>query len=414
MPSTARPPAEPSMEVWCGWVVLAASLAIHTIGLGAPTVLFVTLKPIALEFDWPRAGPSIAYSLLMIGSGIGGIAMGWWMDRRGVMYPVMFGATMIVAGALMASQAESRTSFYVANGLLIGLLGKAALIAPLVANATRWFDRRRGLAVAIIASGQGLAGAVWPPLVQYVSDLVGWRGAYAWFAMFALVTMLPLALLLRRAPPDSAPGAGEMATGANGEVLGLRPRTVQGLLWFAVIGCCGAMSMPIVHLVSLATDLGHSEVHAAQLLSVLFAMAFVSRIAFGMLADRIGAFPTLLIASACQAAMMIVFAFVQSLAGLYVAAALFGLGFAGIMPCYALVIRVLFPAGQAGWRIASQYLFGAVGMGLGGWLGGAIYDLSGSYTWAFLIGFALNLGNIALILPLALRHRQVVLRLQPA
>lgn len=402
------------MEVWYGWVVLAASLAIHTIGLGAPTVLFVTLKPIALEFDWPRAGPSLAYSLLMIGSGVGGIAMGWWMDRRGVMYPVMFGAAMIVAGALMASQAESRTSFYVANGLLIGLLGKSALIAPLIANATRWFDRRRGLAVAIIASGQGLAGAAWPPVVQHVSDLVGWRGAYGWFAVFALLTMLPLALLLRRRPPDSAPGAGEMASGVNGEVLGLRPRTVQGLLWFAVIGCCGAMSMPIVHLVSLATDLGHPQLHAAQLLSVLFATAFISRIGFGLLADRIGAFPTLLIASSTQAMMMIAFAFVQSLGGLYVAAALFGLGFAGIMPCYALVIRALFPARQAGWRIAAQYLFGAIGMGLGGWLGGAIYDLSGSYTWAFLIGFALNLGNIAVILPLALRHRAVVLRLQPA
>lgn len=402
------------MEVWYGWVVLAASLAIHTIGMGAPTVLFVTLKPIALEFDWPRAGPSLAYSLLMIGSGVGGIAMGWWMDRRGVMYPVMFGATMIVAGSLMASQAESRTSFYVANGLLIGLLGKSALIAPLVANATRWFDRRRGLAVAIIASGQGLAGAVWPPVVQQVSDLVGWRGAYGWFAVFALLTMLPLALLLRRPPPDSAPGAGEMASGANGEVLGLRPRTVQGLLWFAVIGCCGAMSMPIVHLVSLATDLGHPQLHAAQLLSVLFATAFISRIGFGLLADRIGAFPTLLIASSSQAVMMIAFAFVQSLGGLYVAAALFGLGFAGIMPCYALVIRVLFPASQAGWRIAGQYLFGAIGMGLGGWLGGAMYDLSGSYTWAFLIGFLLNLGNIAVILPLALRHRTAVLRLQPA
>lgn len=414
MPPPPRAPATHSVEVFYGWIVLAASLAIHTIGMGAPTVLFVTLKPIALEFDWPRAGPSIAYSLMMIGSGIGGIAMGWWMDRRGVMYPVMFGATMIVIGSLMAAQAESRTSFYVANGLLIGLLGKAALIAPLVANATRWFDRRRGLAVAIIASGQGLAGALWPPVVQHVSDLVGWRGAYGWFAVFALVTMLPLALLLKRPPPDSAAGAGVMATGLNGEVLGLRPRTVQGLLWLAVVGCCGAMSLPIVHLVSLATDLGHSQMHAAQLLSVLFAMAFVSRIAFGVLADRIGAFPTLLIASASQAVMMIVFAYVQSLAGLYVAAALFGLGFAGIMPCYALVLRTLFPAGEAGWRIASVYLFGAIGMGLGGWLGGAVYDLSGNYTWAFLIGFALNVGNLLVIGALALRHRTLVLRLQPA
>ncbi len=409
MPSPPAPPHTHSNEVWFGWVVLAASLAIHTIGLGAPTVLFITLKPIALDFDWPRAGPSLAYSLLMIGSGVGGIAMGWWMDRRGVMRPVMFGSAMIGLGALLASQAESRTSFYVANGLLIGLLGKSAMIAPLVANATRWFDRRRGLAVAIIASGQGLAGALWPPVVQHVTAIAGWRGAYAWFGILALVTMVPLALVLRRPPPDGAHAHGPLRTGARGEVLGLPPRAVQGMLWLAVIGCCGAMSMPIVHLPSLATDLGHPELHAARMLSVLFAAAFVSRIAFGMLADRIGPFPTLIIASSCQAVMMLAFASVESLAALYVAAALFGLGFAGIMPCYALVIRALFPATQAGWRIASQYLFAAIGMGLGGWLAGAIYDLTGSYGMAFGIGFALNIANLAVIVPLASRHRRAVL-----
>jgi len=409
MPGSAAAPHPPSNEVWFGWVVLAASLAIHTIGLGAPTVLFITLKPIALDFDWPRAGPSLAYSLLMVGSGVGGIAMGWWMDRRGVMRPVMFGSAMIGIGALVASQAESRTSFYLANGLLIGLLGKSAMIAPLVANATRWFDRRRGLAVAIIASGQGLAGALWPPVVQHVTDLAGWRGAFAWFGGLALITMLPLALLLRRPPPDAAHGAAPLRTGERGEVLGLAPRAVQGLLWFAVIGCCGAMSMPIVHLPSLATDLGHPEQDAARLLSLLFAAAFVSRIAFGMLADRIGAFPTLIIASSCQAIMMLVFASVQGLAALYLAAGLFGLGFAGIMPCYALVIRALFPATQAGWRIASQYLFAAIGMGLGGWLAGAVYDLTGSYGNAFAIGFALNIANLAVIVPLASRHRRAVL-----
>ncbi len=414
MPDPAQAPGAHSIEVGYGWVVLAASLAIHTIGLGAPTVLFVTLKPIALEFDWPRAGPSLAYTLLMIGSGVGGVAMGWWMDRRGVMRPVMFGATMIVIGALMASQAESRTSFYVANGLLIGLLGKSAMIAPLVANATRWFDRRRGLAVAIIASGQGLAGAVWPPVVQHLTDHVGWRGAYGAFAVFGLLTMLPLALLLKRPPPDAPTGAASARAHARGAVLGLHPRAVQGLLWLAVVGCCGAMSIPIVHLVSHATDLGHPAAHAAPLLSVLFAAAFVSRIGFGMLADRIGAFPTLISASACQALVLVVFAMVDTLAGLYVVAALFGLGFAGIMPCYALVIRVLFPARQAGWRIASQYLFAAIGMGLGGWLGGAVHDVTGSYTGAFLIGFGLNVGNLVIIAPLAKRHRRLTLSPLPA
>jgi predicted MFS family arabinose efflux permease len=403
-----------SIEVWYGWVVLFASLIIHTIGLGAPTVLFVALKPIAADFDWPRAGPSLAYSLLMVGSGVGGIAMGLWMDRRGVMRPVMFGATMIVIGALVASQAESRMSFYLANGLLIGLLGKSAMIAPLIANATQWFDRRRGLAVAIIASGQGLAGALWPPVVQHFNDSVGWRGTYGYFAIFALLTMLPLALLLKRPPPEPAASSSQERMRHAGRVLGLHRQAVQGLMWVAVVGCCGAMSMPIVHLVSHATDLGHPETRAAELLSILFAAAFVSRIAFGVLSDRIGALPTVLIGSSCQAAMLLVFAFVESLQGLYVSAALFGLGFAGIMPCYALVIRLFFPANQAGWRIASQYMFASVGMALGGWLGGAMYDLTGTYTDAFLIGFALNIVNLVLMATLALRHRRVILSPQPA
>ena len=159
---------EGSAETGYGWVIVFCSLAIHTIGLGSPIVLLVALKPIAAEFDWPRSVPSLAYSMMMIGTGAGGILMGWWMDKRGVFQPVLFGAVMIGIGALVASQSEGKWSLYVANGLLIGLLGKAAMITPLIANVTHWFDRRRGLAVAIIASGQGLAGAIWPPLFRYL------------------------------------------------------------------------------------------------------------------------------------------------------------------------------------------------------------------------------------------------------
>ncbi|MEM7254746.1 MAG: MFS transporter [Pseudomonadota bacterium] len=396
-----------SVEVRYGWVVIAASLALNTIALGAPSILFVTLKPIAAEFDAPRTVPSLAYSLLMLGAGVGGVLMGWWMDRRGIFQPVIFGSVMIGFGALVASQSSTPWSLYVANGLLMGLLGKAAMIAPLVANATRWFDRRRGLAVAIIASGQGLAGASWPPLTRLISDEVGWRETYLYFGIFALVTMLPLAWLIRPAPPTGR-GAGGTSHSDGGVLTnGWSLGTTQVVLWIAVIGCCTAMSMPMVHLVSHATDLGHAKVRAAELLSVLFAAAFISRIGFGLLADRIGALPTLLIGSACQAVMLAVFAFVDSLAGLYVAALLFGLGFAGIMPCYPLVIRLVFPVREAGWRIAAQYMFGSLGMALGGWLGGYIFERTGGYTDAFLTGFAFNLMNFVLILALyASLHRR--------
>jgi MFS family permease len=369
-------------------------------------MLFVALKPIAADLDVPRAVPSIAYSLLMLGSGIGGIAMGLWLDKRGIVEPVLFGSVMIALGALVASQSETRWGLYVANGLFIGLMGKAAMIAPLVANATRWFDRNRGLAVAIIASGQGFGGMIWPPVVRYMNDLVGWRDTYLYFACLALVTMLPLAFFLRARPPESPSAALRSATEDPGAaVLGHSPGFVQGLMWIAVVGCCAAMAMPIVHLVSHATDLGVERARAAEMLSLLFSAAFVSRLAFGMVADRIGGTRTLLIGSASQAIMLCAFAAVDSVSGLYVAAIAFGLGFAGIMPCYALMLRALFPVSQMGWRIAAQYLFAALGMALGGWLGGVVFDLSGSYSPAFMVGFAFNLVNLICIGYIYLRQR---------
>jgi len=404
----------PSIEIRYGWVILFASLLIHTIGLGAPNILFVTLKPIADDLATVRAVPSLAYSLLMIGTGIGGIAMGWWLDKRGVMEPVLFGAVMIGLGAFVASQSEGKWGLYLANGVLMGLLGKAAMIAPLVANATRWFDRRRGLAIALIASGQGVAGIVWPPIVRYINDVAGWREVYQYYGVFVLVTMIPLALLLRPKPPSQPAGVAQVGHGGDIRVLGLPSNVVQFALWAAVIGCCTAMAMPTVHLFSHATDLGLPAARAAELLSVLFAAAFFSRIGFGMLADRIGAMRTLLIGSSSQAVMLLVFAQVESTAGLYVAAFLYGLGFAGIMPCYALIIRMLFPGNQAGWRIASQYLFAGLGMALGGWMGGAIFDLTGSYADAFLTGIAFNILNLTVIGLLYLRQVRIGPRVVPA
>ena len=404
----SQPPT--SQETWYGWVVIFVSLVVHTIGLGAPTMLFVTLKPIAADLEVVRAVPSMAYSLLMIGSGVGGLAMGLWMDRRGILEPVVFGSVMISLGALLASQSEGRWSLYVANGLLIGLLGKSAMIAPLVANATRWFDRRRGLAVAIIASAQGVGGMLWPPVVRYFNDQVGWRETYFYFAVFSLLTMVPLAFFLKPRPPATPAGvAGEVSEGDR--ILGLSPHAVQTLLWLAVVGCCTAMAMPIVHLVSHATDLGVSNARAAEMLSLLFGAAFVSRIGFGMLSDRIGPTKTLLIGSAAQAIMLAVLSVVESVSGLYLAALFFGLGFAGIMPCYALILRLLFPVSQVGWRIAAQYLFAALGMALGGWMGGYIFDFTGSYAPAFLVGVLFNLMNlicIGLLFSRQVRHQTVL------
>ena len=400
-----------SIETPYGWVVVFASLAVHAIGLCAPTILFVALKPIAADLGTARAVPSMAYSLLMIGTGIGGIAMGRWMDRYGVMQPVLFGSLMICLGALLASHAEGKWSLFIATGLLMGLLGKAAMIAPLVANVTRWFDRRRGLAVAIITSGQGLAGTVWPPIVQYFNDLVGWRGTFLYFAVFGAATMVPLALLLRPRPPIAVPERSTAAVETDERrVLNLPPHVAQAMLWVAVIGCCTAMSVPIVHLVSHVTDQGYTLEQGARVLSVLFVAAFVSRVGFGMLADRIGPLRTLLIGSVSMAVMLLAFAFATSYTGLFISALLFGLGFSGVMPCYPLIIRHLFPVSQLGGRIAAQYMFASGGMALGGWLGGVVFDLSGSYSPAFLVAFGFNAMNLAVMSFFHLRQSRLRLR----
>jgi MFS family permease len=397
----------PSIEIPYGWVIIIASLLLNTIALGAPNILFVALKPIAADLGTQRWVPSMAYSFMMIGAGIGGIVMGLWMDRRGIFGPAVFGSVMIALGAYVASFTEDRWSLWIANGVLIGLFGKSAMIAPLVANATRWFDRRRGLAIAIIASGQGLAGVVWPSIFQNLIQNVGWRGTFLYFSIFALVTMLPLTLLIRPRPPEVVKEDRSESRNNNGLVLGFSPVGVQLVLWVAVICCCSAMAMPVVHLVSYGTDLGHSPSYAAGLLSVLMAVGFISRIGFGMLADRIGPVITLLIGSASQATMLVVFALVDSLFGLYIAAALFGLGFAGIMPCYPMILRLWFPVTQIGWRVAAQYGFAAIGMAIGGWMAGHIYDVTGSYKFAFIGGFGFNVINLLIISALYYRSKKV-------
>ena len=180
-----------SIEVPYGWVIVIVSLALNSIALGAPNILFVNLKPIVADLDTLRGALSLSYSLLMIGTGVGGVFMGLWMDRHGIIYPVLLGSIMIGIGSIIASDAEGKWTLCLANGILIGLFGKAAMIAPLVANATRWFDKRRGLAVAVIASSQGVAGVLWPPLLRYVSDITDWRDTYYFYGLFVLVTMVP-------------------------------------------------------------------------------------------------------------------------------------------------------------------------------------------------------------------------------
>ncbi len=386
-----------SVERPYGWIVVCASVVMMAVGMGATYLVVVGLKPIAIEFGWPRAVPSLCYSLVMMGAGLGGLAMGRWADHAGIGPPTLVGSLAIPLGAWWASTADDALTLYLAHGLLMGFLGNGAFIAPLLANTTRWFDRRRGIAVALVASGQLLGGVVWPPILRYLNETQGWRASFAIYAGLALLILAPLCALLWPKPPGHEQSDGNDQPAWNGRAFGWHGELVLGMLCLAIIGCCVAMSMPMVHLIAHATDLGHPTARAAEMLSLLLGCAIVSRLMFGLLADRIGPLWALFIGSSGQATMLSAFASVQSFVGLYLLAGLFGLVYGGIVPCYALIVREHYPAQQTGWRIGAMVLFGTIGMALGGWLGGLIFDLVGSYRIAFLVGVGFNVMNLLLI-----------------
>lgn len=388
---------EDSIERPYGWVVVIASLLVMTIGAGGYYVVIVGLTLVAEDYDGLRWVPSLAYSFSVLGMGLGGIFIGRWTDRIGVGTPATLGSLMVVSGAFVVATTSSRWTLLAAHGLLIGLLGNAALFSPLIANVARWFDRRRGLAVSVVASAQGLAGVVWPAVFRSLVESIGWRASYRSYALFALVTMVPLTFFLRpRAPVVPERGNDAAATG-GGSALGLAPGWLLGSLCVAIVGCCVAMAMPIVHVVAHTTDLGYPLARAAEVLGVLLGCAFFSRIAWGALADRWGGLPVLMSASVCQALVLASYLFVDGLTALYVVSAAFGLAFGGIIPSYMLVVGRYFSRDSIGWRIATVYFFGAVGMALGGWLGGWIFDQAGSYRTAFAVGLGFNALNLLIV-----------------
>ena len=367
----------------------------------------VVLPRVQTEFGVGRSDASLPYTFTMIGFGLGGILMGRLSDRFGVIVPIIIGAFGLCAGFVAAGMAGSLGQFNLAQGLLIGLLGSSATFAPLVADISLWFTRRRGIAVSICISGNYLAGAVWPPVIQHFIESAGWRQTYIGIGVFCLFAMLPLALALRRRPPVvELPAAGSvpLATGSEA-TLGLSPGALQTLLCVAGVACCVAMSMPQVHIVAYCGDLGFGPARGAEMLSLMLACGIVSRLASGWISDHIGGLRTLLLGSTLQMAALILFLPFKGLVSLYLLSALFGLVQGGIVPAYALIVREHFTPREAGARVGTVLMATLFGMALGGWMSGAIFDLTGSYRAAFVNGIAWNLLNIAIVLTLLYRLR---------
>jgi MFS family permease len=391
------------------WTRLFVVLLLMTIGSGAMYVIAVVLPAVQAEFGVARADASLPYTLLMIGFGLGGIAMGRLADRFGVMLVVLIGAAGLGLGFVAAGMARSLTTFALVHGVLIGALGSAATFAPLVADTSLWFVRRRGIAVAICASGNYLAGAVWPPIVQHFVEVAGWRQTYIGLGVFCAITMALLALALRARPPALAAAA----AGTVGSVVpstrpfGLSMGHAQTLLCIAGVACCVAMAMPQVHIVAYCGDLGFGAARGAQMLSLMLACGIVSRIVSGLICDRIGGLRTLLLGSVLQGLALLLFLPFDGLVSLYVISALFGLFQGGIVPSYAIIVREHFPPEEAGARVGTVLMATLFGMALGGWMSGKVFDLTGSYHAAFLNGIGWNLLNLTIALFLLARLSRV-------
>jgi MFS family permease len=393
-----------TIETRASWVVALTALGIYSVSFGAPTITVVALKPIAAELGGARSVPALAYSLAWFGSALGGIGMGMVADRIGIRWTVMFGAVMIGAG-LGVSAIGEKTTLWLGHGVLMGLLGNAGINAPLYVYVARWFDRRRGTALALISSGQYVAGTIWPALFERGISALGWRETMVLYALFEIAVILPAAAIIFRPPPEPTSAVGSAVGPVSAQrVLGLRPRTALALLCAAGFLCCVPMAMPQSHLVAFCSDLGIPAAHGAAMLSLLLGCAFLSRQFWGAVADRIGGLRTVLAGSVCQIAAMTGFLLTQDEAGLFAVAALFGLGFSGIVPAYVLAVRELFPAAEAAWRVPTVLLFSGSGMAAGGWLAGAIYDYAGFYAAAFAVGILLNLVNAAIVGALVFRQ----------
>jgi MFS family permease len=385
--------------------VAGISVTLLSLSFGSLWINAVGLKAIAADLGGSRPAPAPANSLAWFGSSVGGLAMGRLADRYGIRWTVLFGGVSVCIGLFISTLGQP-WQLYVGHGIFMGLLGNAGLNAPLYVYVSRWFDRRRGSALALISSGSYLAGTLWPPLFERAIALYGWQATMIGYGLFAIALIVPLALLFLRDPPElPAVTTGPGGATVTPKVFGWPPDVVFAMLAIAAFLCCVTMSMPQAHLVAFCSDLGIAPTHGAAMLSVLLGVGFLSRQGWGAISDRIGGLLTLLISSVLQAAAMTGFLLTQDEAGLFAVAGAFGIGFSALIPAYVLAIREYFPACEASWRVPALLLLSGSGMATGTWLAGVLYDHFGYYAPAFAAGVGFNLLNLAAIGTLVLRSQ---------
>ncbi|QPF83498.1 MFS transporter [Bradyrhizobium genosp. L] len=387
------------------WLRLAIAVVIGSLGSVGMWSVVVALPVVQADFGATRGTASLAFTMVMLGFGIGQVITGKISDRYGIVAAIGAGIGILGLGYVAAGNAPSIWAFIFLH-FAIGL-SSAATFGPLMAEASHWFDRYRGLAVAIAASGNYVGGTVWPPLVNFGMQSVGWRTTHVAIGIFTAVAMA-LALVVLRLLMGAATRRSHANAAAPRVDLRLSTNALTAILALASISCCVAMSMPQVHIVAYCGDLGYGVARGAEMLSLMLGFGIISRIGSGFLADRIGGLRTLLIGSIAQGSALLFYLFFDSLTSLYIISAMFGLFQGGIVPSYAIIVREAMPASEAATRIGIVIFASVFGMSFGGWISGVIFDASGSYAAAFVNGLAWNLLNVSIVLLLLMRARQRV------
>ena len=393
------------------WLRLALTLLVGVVINAGMWIIIVVMPAVEAEFESSRALSSLPYTLTMIGFAVGNFAIGRAVDRFGVTLSLIAAAMATASGFVLAILAPTIVFLSLAQ-LIVGF-ASAVGFGPLIADISHWFVRRRGIAVAITASGNYLSGAVWPMLLAGMLQDQGWRSVYLFMAAVTLVGVIPLSFALRRKVSAKVHSAAEAASFQRVQSTGLSPRALQYLLGLAGIGCCVAMSMPQVHIVSYCVDLGFGPAVGAEMLSLMLLGGVVSRVISGLLADKLGGVRTLLLGSVLQCLALFLYLPAGGLVSLYLVSLVFGLSQGGIVPSYALIVREYMPAREAGARVGFVLMATIFGMALGGWMSGWIYDVTGNYQLAFINGILWNGLNIVVMLWLLSRSRPRA-ELQPA
>jgi MFS family permease len=394
----------PAPDSAAAWLRLAATIFVATVGGVGMWSVVVALPVVQADFGVPRAEASLAFTLTMVGGATGGVVLGRLLDRAGILPVLLVGAVLLAVGYVGAAYAGNFAAYAIAHGV-IGF-GSSIALGPLMADISHWFVRRRGVAVTLTSAGNYVAGTVWSPVVQHLIASIGWRSTHAGIGIASAVAIVLIGLIaMRGRAPDARAVANVVAGGSATGALGLSFFSLQVLLCMASVCCCVAMSMPQVHIVAYCGDLGYGVAHGADMLAVMMAAGIVSRIGSGFIADRVGGLRTLLLGSVLQGTALALYLFYNGLVSLYVVSALFGLFQGGIVPSYAIIVREYFPPQQAGARVGIVLMTSMFGMALGGWLSGLIFDLTGSYSAAFLNGLGFNAVNGTIVLWLLYRRR---------